>query len=129
MLLELIPLIAKDFFDVEEYFHLAASEKEGNTTLAKIKNQNSLSKESAILMNENVLEVVAQKSNARLLKMQQEIAFAKAVMKETEQNMDEFERIDQHWQKKYPQLYPIYGFPVMQNAYAAFASSTRQVFE
>lgn len=129
MLLELIPLIAKDFFDVEEYFQMASGERELKMTIAGIEKQNNVSKRANTLMNEGALEMARLKSQTKIDQMKVELDFAKAATVETEQYMNEFEQKDKRWQEQYPHLYSTYGKPVMEKVFHTLAASTQQVFD
>ena len=118
MLLELVPLIAKSFYDIEEYFEVAQNKKEVCTTNSNIKKRHSISIEAARLMNENSMSLATEFSEHTINKITEQMDHSKAMLDVTETYMDGLMNTEKRWEEKYPLLINKYGRSAIEKAYA-----------
>lgn len=128
MLLELVPLLTKEFFDVEEYFEHIRTQKATLLANASLRMQNAVAKEAAGLAGENAVTVAEQSSLYKVQLLTQDLAHSKRVMEATESYMDELERKEKHWKETYPSLYEQYGKPVIDKAYQTLSLATEKAY-
>ena len=121
MLLELVPLIAKSFYNIDEYFEVAGHAKDICTTNSDIRKQNAVSNEAARLMHESSMALAVGLSEHRLRIMTEKMQHNKMMMLETEQYMDELISTEKRWEEKYPFINNKYGRPVLEKAYDALS--------
>ena len=117
MLLELVPLIAKSFYDIEEYFEVAENKKEVCSTNSNIRKRNAISTEAARLMNENSLDLLILSSEQAMNKIKEKMNHSQAMLTATEGYMDTLINTEKRWEEKYPLLIGKYGRPILDKAY------------
>ena len=117
MLLELVPLIAKSFYDTEEYFELAENKKDVCSTNSIIRKRNAISTEAARLMNENTLNLLTLSGEHAMDKIKEKMNHSKDMMNTTEAYMDALINTEKRWEEKYPLLIAKYGRPIIEKAY------------
>lgn len=128
MLMELIPLFTKGFYDISEYFEITKDKKEACTANSNIKKQNYISQEATKLMHENAQDLAMQLSEHRMTIMSEDITHSKKVMMQTEGFMDDIESTEKRWKEKYPALYDRYGKPVIEKAYLTLSTATERAY-
>jgi hypothetical protein len=117
MLLELVPLIAKSFFSIDEYFELAQHKKEICTTNSSIRKQNAITMEATRLMNENKVSLSVEAGEHTLKILREKMTQSKTMLVATEDYMDAIIKTENRWKEKYPLLIGKYGRPIIDNAY------------
>ena len=117
MLLELVPLIAKSFYDIEEYFELADNKKEVCSTNSTIRKRNAIGTEAARLMNENALSLLTLAGEHSMDKIKEKMNHSNNMLNSTEAYMDTLINTEQRWEEKYPLLIAKYGKPIIDKAY------------
>jgi hypothetical protein len=128
MLMELIPLFTKGFYDISEYFDVTKDKKEACAANSNIKKQNYISQEATRLMHENAQDLAVQLSEHRIGIMNEDINHSRKIMKQTEGFMDDIEKTENRWKEKYPALYDRYGKPVIEKAYLTLSAVTEKAY-
>ncbi len=123
MLLELVPLIAKSFYDVEEYFEVAQHQKEICNTNSGLRKQHAIHKEAGRLMNENSLGMAVEVSEHRMNMIKEKMEHSRMMMQETEAYMDELIQNEKRWEEKYPFIINKYGRPILEHAYETLTAA------
>ena len=104
MLLELVPLIAKSFFNIDEYFELAQHKKEICTTNSSIRKQNAITMEATRLMNGNKVSLTVEAGAHNLTMLREKMSQSKTLLSATEDYMDNIIETENRWEEKYPLL-------------------------
>ena len=121
MLLELVPLIAKSFYDTEEYFELAENKKQVCSTNSNIRKRNAISTEAGRLMNENSLNLLTLSGEYAMDKIKEKMNQSNNMLNTTEAYMDALINTEKRWEEKYPSLIAKYGRPIIDKAYETLA--------
>ena len=117
MLLELVPLIAKSFYDIDEYFELAENAKDVCSTNSNIRKRNAISTEAARLMNENGLDLLTLSGEHAMDKIKEKMNQSNNMLNTTEAYMDTLINTEKRWEEKYPLVIAKYGRPIIEKAY------------
>lgn len=124
MLLELVPLIAKSFYDIDEYFEVASHKKDICTTNSNIRKQHAINREAAKLMNEDSMALAVEASEHAINKVKEKMSHSKNMMETSEKYMDELMHTEQRWEEKYPLVINKYGRPILEKSYDILSLAT-----
>ena len=128
MLLELIPLITKGFYDISQYFEKMNEENEQMSATSHLRLQKITTRETGKLLREIALDTEVDLNEHRLAVMDESLQHSRNVMTRTETMMDELEKKKAAWEHKYPALYERYGKPVIEKGYDTLSGAIDKVY-
>jgi hypothetical protein len=128
MLMELVPLLAKGYMNIDEYFTVSDDQKEIHSTNSIIAKQYAVSKIATKLNYDSQLTMLKLTHEHSIDMLQEDIDHSKNVMAQTDYNHSEIEKKDSQWLKKPAEVYALYFKPVIDKAYQNFSASLKNSY-